>query len=303
MPKNFCILCNSFNIKKIQKYKNISKTFENLFLYKCNDCSTHFSIFKENYKNLKQYYSNSKSGSIGKNNRINSLSDIFAIAISLKRKEYIQKYKNLLNIKKFDSILEIGPGLGHLHKHFTNDEYINYDVVEDDSSMHDILFRLKLNIIEFRNIDDNKYDLIILSHVLEHIINPNQYLDKLLNKLKKNGLIFIDVPCEDWKYKNIDEPHLTFFNKDSFVNLSKKLNLDIISLDYIGENIKVINFYSKFYFLSVIKSFFILFKTLFSIGINLSKKNIFINFFNNSYKLDYVSKYESRWIRCILKKK
>lgn len=41
---------------------------------------------------------------------------------------------------------------------------------------------------------DFKADLIILSHILEHLSNPIEFLDKLKSALNPNGLIYIEVP-------------------------------------------------------------------------------------------------------------
>ena len=47
---------------------------------------------------------------------------------------------------------------------------------------------------------DNKYDLIIISHVLEHVPNPRSFIDSIIPFLANNSIIFIEVPCLDFLY-------------------------------------------------------------------------------------------------------
>lgn len=48
--------------------------------------------------------------------------------------------------------------------------------------------------IDSFNFKDNKYDLIILNHVLEHVFFPKLTLDLCRELLTQNGFIFIDIP-------------------------------------------------------------------------------------------------------------
>jgi len=42
--------------------------------------------------------------------------------------------------------------------------------------------------------EDHRYDLVMLSHVLEHILQPVQFLRKLATFVKPGGRLFVDVP-------------------------------------------------------------------------------------------------------------
>ena len=39
------------------------------------------------------------------------------------------------------------------------------------------------------------------------------FLKPLIKSLNNKGIIFIEVPCNDWKHKKIVRPHLLFFDK------------------------------------------------------------------------------------------
>ncbi|RJQ51098.1 MAG: methyltransferase domain-containing protein [Desulfobacteraceae bacterium] len=63
------------------------------------------------------------------------------------------------------------------------------------------------------------FDLISLSHVLEHLPNPISALDEFSRLLKKDGYMFIDLPNEVEMLKRVDfqaKGHIHYFTKESF---------------------------------------------------------------------------------------
>ena len=85
-----------------------------------------------------------------------------------------------------------------------------------------------------RSKDATCFSVIILSHVLEHVTNPVEFLNSFAYKLNVGGHMFIEVPCLDWKHKNLDEPHLLFFDKPSVNRLLERIQLKKIKLAYYG---------------------------------------------------------------------
>jgi len=69
----------------------------------------------------------------------------------------------------------------------------------------------KLDISECSNlgiISNNLFDCIILSHVIEHLYNGEEVIRKLLNKLKENGIIYIEFPSS----RSVYLPRLKILN-------------------------------------------------------------------------------------------
>ena len=67
-----------------------------------------------------------------------------------------------------------------------------------------------------------KFDLIICSHVLEHVSNFPGLVNKLNGLLNTGGIIYAEVPQEIWAGLRIDaDPvtHINFFTFNSFRNL------------------------------------------------------------------------------------
>lgn len=51
---------------------------------------------------------------------------------------------------------------------------------------------------------DEKYDCIWLSHVIEHLLRPDQALQKIKELLKPEGFVLIEVPNCGFK-ENLDQ--------------------------------------------------------------------------------------------------
>jgi len=90
----------------------------------------------------------------------------------------------------------------------------------------------------------NKYDVIVLANVLEHVVDPVGLLAKLKKLLAKKGILVIVVPNDFsnlhnylLKEKLIDSPfwlaypdHLSYFNKTSMENLINDLGFNLESV-------------------------------------------------------------------------
>jgi len=75
--------------------------------------------------------------------------------------------------------------------------------------------------------NEKKFDCIILSHVLEHIYDLNNFVINLDKNLNNNGLIYIEVPNAEFYDKfdplqEINIEHINFFSKLALSNKSIK---------------------------------------------------------------------------------
>jgi len=87
-----------------------------------------------------------------------------------------------------------------------------------------------------QNLDfENKFDVIFLYHVVEHLEHPLFMLKKCKDLLKNDGIIIIAVPdCENpiTLEKSISNPfHIWHFSKKSFEILGKNLGMHSLSLE------------------------------------------------------------------------
>ena len=85
---------------------------------------------------------------------------------------------------------------------------------------------------------DNLYDVVVLSNVLEHSLNPKRMLTSVLRLLKKDGQVWISCPnVNSWQRKifnkywiNWHVPfHIFHFSKETLFNLLKETGFQIVS--------------------------------------------------------------------------
>tara|TARA_B110000967_G_scaffold195356_1_gene224778 strand:+ start:484 stop:1173 length:690 start_codon:yes stop_codon:yes gene_type:complete len=74
---------------------------------------------------------------------------------------------------------------------------------------------------------ENSFDRIILSHVLEHIPEPEVFLKDTMKKLKKNGILSISLPCDPGVLWRVGR----FFLK--ILSVKKILNISNVEYDYL----------------------------------------------------------------------
>jgi len=83
-------------------------------------------------------------------------------------------------------------------------------------------------------INESKYDYIVSFHVLEHLNNPIAYIQEMIKKLTKNGIIFLSTPLSPMSFETtwfdpLNNPphHLTNWNIQSIKKMANLLNLEL----------------------------------------------------------------------------
>lgn len=229
-----CPICQSNALKFEEKYRYIHPYFSNLKRFSCVNCGLHFANPMPEKSALSDYNGSYHDSAHGGSDR-NIKQQAFFTGLAKTRLAFIEENIDL-HKKNTYKILEIGPGPGAFVKVWMDAyEQSKYSVIESDKSCYQDLKRLGVKIIknDFDSLQEN-YDIIIISHVLEHVTDPNEFLNPFIKKLKKEGHLFIEVPCMDWRHKKIDEPHLLFFDKRAMSVLLNKLKLTRFKLAYYG---------------------------------------------------------------------
>jgi len=170
----------------------------------------------------------------------NSLAMAFFSGIAHLRIAHIEHYLNSQNIT-VSSLLEFGPGTGFFARNWlARYPQTSYKACETDTSCHDSLKDVGVHLVEVsaKPEDNMPVDLVVMSHVLEHVSNPIKFLTDATRNLRKGGALFIEVPCRDWEHKPIDEPHLLFFDKGPMQHLLSHLGFEDIQVSYHGQEIE-----------------------------------------------------------------
>ncbi|GIV27346.1 MAG: hypothetical protein KatS3mg027_1160 [Bacteroidia bacterium] len=106
-------------------------------------------------------------------------------------------------------------------KAFPNIHYIGVDIdVSYGNSKKDIecideFIQMDLNNFDSNKLSDNAYDIIIMSHIIEHLIDGDKIVEAMLQKLKKGGLIYIEFPSEKSVFLPSMKGTLNFFDDET----------------------------------------------------------------------------------------
>jgi len=164
----------------------------------------------------------------------------FHSAINLLRVIHVENFQKKQQVQ-IKNVLEIGPGGGHFARHWLNrnGKQTNYTGIESDTSCHNNL--ISLGVTVYAGTDqlplDQSFNLVVISHVLEHTSNPVTFIANCTRLLSPCGILFIEVPCNDYEHKESDEPHLLFFDKGPMQLLLTKTGFGNIRVSYHGKTI------------------------------------------------------------------
>ena len=214
MKKNECYLCSGVNHKKRDgKIRNL----DGVDVLECENCSLVFLSSFEHINN--EFYQKGEMHSGA------SVEQWF----KLTRPDDMRRFKFLKNKIKGKKVLDFGSGnagfLIEAKKVATKVVGIEIDeTLTEHYQKNNILMVSDLSQV------DEKFDFIMMFHVLEHLPDPKEILTQLSSKLEEGGQIIIEVPnSEDallkvYKNKGFQNftywgCHLFLFNKKTIEKL------------------------------------------------------------------------------------
>jgi 2-polyprenyl-3-methyl-5-hydroxy-6-metoxy-1,4-benzoquinol methylase len=254
---NKCQCCDSSNL--ILAYED---SFFNLPVLKCNDCSVHFVQYDENKLDMKKYYDetywsvfrNIDNQKIINQNVDNAylikklpkiIRDIIELTGVRKSLSYSQ-YNYLKPYVRGHTLFELGSGEGFILELFEKKGFQVYGIEPSKVNLTIINKKLKNGKCVNGFAEDifsigKNFDIIIISHVLEHVVNCRIVLSNLKNILSDNGILFIEVPNCGNK-KNLEhsintQPHLHHFTKKSLQRLIEHSGYKIVRIDTFAVNV------------------------------------------------------------------
>ena len=212
----FCQVCNS---KVIKKYAVV----ENVPIYQCQGCQLAFVDPKTPRKKTTHIYS--------------------FFDYQKRENQFIKRYQSAIKlIKRYSDgrkVLEVGAGFGLLSSMLSKAEY-SVDALEPTVLPHYLqgspVKIYKQNLDEFAKNTTNKYDVIILYDVLEHVDFPQKTI-RLFEKLLMNkGIVFIQTPnyqslmariVKNWSWWMVED-HRYFFSRKSLNLLFNNKNWTLV---------------------------------------------------------------------------
>tara|TARA_B110000483_G_C18123043_1_gene514474 strand:- start:281 stop:1213 length:933 start_codon:yes stop_codon:yes gene_type:complete len=191
-----CPICKkkSFNFYKTIESKithipgGLDRSYnEKIMVLKCKNCKLFKTFDLNNDLNLEKIYTEesiSYEASLSKHNKL--------FDSSITTDEF-----NLITKKAPAKLLEIGCGAGQFLLRANNKGYKSLGIDLDKKAIDFVTNNLKLNAKNCKLIDLNeneKYDIVFLMGVFEHIEDPNQLLQEIKLRLKEDGELIIGLP-------------------------------------------------------------------------------------------------------------
>lgn len=104
-------------------------------------------------------------------------------------------------------------------EYFGVDRSRDYNNDERDFSMMQRFWEIDLTSLSFDDIPDDYFDAIKMTHVIEHLYNGDLVLSKILGKLRRGGVIYLEYP----RFRSTQLPTmretLNFFDDDTHCRL------------------------------------------------------------------------------------
>ena len=217
-----CPLCGCDNFKPLNKN---DRYFMGLRTVGCLKCGLVQTNPRPSERGLNQFYSFSYrkyyQGVVAPNAEyLKKLNKEHRLSLAVK---FIQEK---LNLKKNASILDIGCSEGIMFGEFRKagfeGELFGIELNRDFANYAQKNYNSKV----YEKITDasDKFDLITMNHVFEHLLNPVEELRKIKPYINLEGYVYIDVPDVE-EYSNVNDLHIAHLFHYSCRTLTVMLNV------------------------------------------------------------------------------
>lgn len=78
------------------------------------------------------------------------------------------------------------------------------------------------------------FDLMFLNHVLEHVADPLGFLRATKAQLAPGGVVYVETPNADYRFKDDVFPHLFFFTRAALAVLGERLGVRTLACESFG---------------------------------------------------------------------
>lgn len=152
-------------------------------------------------------------------------------------------------LKKEYNVLDLGCARGEVTRrvseHVNKVKALDYNQIHIDvakeKNQRDNIEYICGEALDFLKNNDTKFDVLILSHILEHLDDPDEFLSMYKGYF---DYIYIELPDFEKSYSNIyrqelnmslnftDGDHISEFDRDEMLELTKKNKIEIIGSEY-----------------------------------------------------------------------
>ena len=180
------MICDHRNSKEIYK-------FDTVYLYRCNECGIIFSSrCREGLDSTslyKKYYRNETAGRFS-----------FGLEYIVRLFRLFRALKIFTVSPRAKSILDIGSGRGftlyYLKKYYKYKKAVGTQISKNafDFSRDKLGLQIYNKDLLELPLGNAGFDVITIWHVLEHVIKPERYIDRIYELLNDHGKLIIEVP-------------------------------------------------------------------------------------------------------------
>ncbi|MEI6122343.1 MAG: class I SAM-dependent methyltransferase [Bacteroidota bacterium] len=250
-----CEICGKNSFSKYLDSQDYFLTQEKFTIVKCNNCQFLFVNPRPTETEIRKYYQSKEyiSHSNSKKGLINQIYQFVRKRNNIKKFNLIQKYK------QFGTILDIGCATGEFLNYFKKNGWKVVGLEPNEHARNFAKTKYGLNIFPERFLYEKhkeKFDVITMWHVLEHIHFLSQRIEQVKNNLRQGGVLIIAVPNVESKDSKIygkfwagyDLPrHIYHFTQSSIKELFKKFGFDIIETVPMKSDSYYISMLSEYY--------------------------------------------------------
>ncbi len=212
-----CPICR-FN-KPYPKYK--VKKYQ---YYECKNCETLFTCPLPTKKTINAYYSDKfeYTAGIAEESRIRKRAKII-----------LKRLKQLCPEGK--TLLDIGSGYGYFLEEAEKLKLKTVGIEPSRKLYVQSIKRLYTSLVIntdllsfFKENQDKKFDSITAIHVIEHVLNPFQFIRQASQLLNRNGILYIETPNYDSWLARAEKEKYTFLTPPDHICLFSLKSLQLI---------------------------------------------------------------------------
>ena len=235
---NPCLLCSELLASNIvAQNSKFGKPFD---IALCENCDLYYFVKKPSQAFLDDFYKKQFFSELKRSRLTYILKSRFSTMRAFSQFAYIQTYINATQGKK---ILEVGSADGTFLSFFIKKEWYckglefnEYMINKAHKKYGIVLERTNIKDIDPGN---ERFDIIALSHVLEHLTDPIDILKHCKKLLNPGGIVFIELPYSplpeeispELLQDYLNTTHLFNFRSSSLEKFLMKSDLEPFSLD------------------------------------------------------------------------
>jgi 2-polyprenyl-3-methyl-5-hydroxy-6-metoxy-1,4-benzoquinol methylase len=145
------------------------------------------------------------------------------------RESVIRTIRNLC--PRGAKILDVGCGFGHYLDIAKRYGFRTFAVEPDAGRAAETLKKghdIHIGVLSHSTFEGIRFDAVILNHVIEHVVNPEEVVREIGEHLRENGLLYISTPNFGGAIATIEGSHHTHFTPPEHISYFTRASLALL---------------------------------------------------------------------------